>query len=123
MCEWRLAGLKIRVGALTNENCVLGEIISSFLDRGFSLKQSERSAKMWRRFRNAHVLLHVRANGDSPVSLAMTHVRWVHGQGGHESTDCNECVSSVSMGCVLGPSIGARTITWAEVNARRRPLV
>ena len=26
---------------------------------------------MWRRLRNTHVLLHVRANGDSPISLAM----------------------------------------------------
>ena len=42
---------------------------------------------MWRRQRNTHVLLHVRAYGDSPVSLAMTHMRWAHGQGGHESTD------------------------------------
>ena len=42
---------------------------------------------MWRRQRNTHVLLHVRACGDSPVSLAMTRMRWVHGQGGHESTD------------------------------------
>ena len=35
---------------------------------------------MWRRIRNIHVLLHVRANGDSPVSVAMTHMRWLHGQ-------------------------------------------
>ena len=42
---------------------------------------------MWRRLRNAHVLLHVPAKGDSPVSLAMTHMRWAHGQSGHESTD------------------------------------
>ena len=41
---------------------------------------------MWRRLRNTHVLLHVRANGDS-VSLAVTHMRWLHGQSGHESTD------------------------------------
>ena len=41
---------------------------------------------MWWRLRNVHVLLHVRAIGDSPVSLAMTHVRWLHGQGGRAST-------------------------------------
>ena len=35
---------------------------------------------MWRRLRNIHVMLHVRANGDSPVSLAMTRMRWSHGQ-------------------------------------------
>ena len=28
----------------------------------------------------------MRASGDSPVSLAMTHMRWLHGQSGHEST-------------------------------------
>ena len=39
LCEWRLAGLKIRVGALTNENYVPGEITANFLERGFSLKQ------------------------------------------------------------------------------------
>ena len=49
-------------------------------------KQSERSAKMWRRLRNVHVLLHVQAYGDSPLSLATTHVRWLHGRSGHEST-------------------------------------
>ena len=32
-------------------------------------KQSERSAKMWWRHGNIHVLLHVRATGDSPVSF------------------------------------------------------
>ena len=42
---------------------------------------------MWRRLRNTHVLLRVRAFGDSPVSLAMTHMRWSSGQSGHESTD------------------------------------
>ena len=31
---------------------------------------------------NVHVLLHVRSNGDSPVSLAMTHTRWYQGQSG-----------------------------------------
>ena len=50
------------------------------------------SAQMWRRRRNTHVLLHVRAYGDSPVSLAMTHMRWVHGQGGHKSTGYTQSV-------------------------------
>ena len=36
-------------------------------------KQSERSAQMWRRLTIVHILLHMRASGDSPVSLAMTH--------------------------------------------------
>ena len=47
---------------------------------------------MWRRLRNVHVLLHVRACGDCPVSLATTHMRWIHGQGGHESTGYTFCV-------------------------------
>ena len=32
---------------------------------------------MWRRFSNVSVLLYVRAFGASPVSLAMTHMRWL----------------------------------------------
>ena len=47
---------------------------------------------MWRRLRNLHVLLHVQAYGDCPVSLAMTHMRRLHGQSGHESTDCTQSV-------------------------------
>ena len=47
---------------------------------------------MWRRLGNVQVLLHVRAYGDSPVSLAMTHMRWLHGQSGHESTGCTRSV-------------------------------
>ena len=32
-------------------------------------------------------------HGDSPVSLAMTHMRWLRGQRGRESTDyTNMCV-------------------------------
>ena len=48
---------------------------------------------MWRRVRNANVLLHVRAYGDSPVSLAMTHMRWLRGLRGRGSTDYTMCVS------------------------------
>ena len=33
------------------------------------------------------ILQHVRACGDCPVFLAMTHMRWLSGQRGHESTD------------------------------------
>ena len=78
---------------------------------------------MWRRLRSAHVLLHVQASGDSPVSLAMTHMRWAHGQSGHESTDDTLSVSLLSVGGKPGPSTGARTRTWADVNVRPRPLV
>ena len=59
---------------------------SMFLLRAVSAK-GKWCACTWRRLRNDHVLLHVRANEDSPVSLAMTHVRWLHGQSGRESTD------------------------------------
>ena len=54
------------------------------------VKRRERSAQMWRRLRNVHVL--VRAFGDCSVSLAMTHMRWLHGQSGHESTGCTRSV-------------------------------
>ena len=55
-------------------------------------KHRDQSAWMWWRERDTHVLLHVRACGDSPVSLAMTHMRWLHGQRGHESTDNTQSV-------------------------------
>ena len=116
---WRPAGRKTRVETLTNDNCVSREIIANFLNRGFLtrtvFKQRHWSAQMWRRLRNVHVLLHVRAHGDCPVSLAMTHMRWLSGQSGHQSTK--------SLGCEPGPSTGARTRTRAEVNVRPRPLV
>ena len=87
---WRLAGRKSRVGTLIKDNSVSGEIIAIFLGSWFSdwdgVTQRERSAQTWRRLRNVHVLLHVRAYGDCPVSVAMTHVRWLHGESGHEST-------------------------------------
>ena len=56
------------------------------------LKHGDQSAWKWWRERDTHVLLHVRAYGDSPVSLAMTHMRWLHGQRGHESTDNTQSV-------------------------------
>ena len=43
------------------------------------------------RFRNFHVL-HVRAYGHCPVSLAMTHMRLSHSQCGRGSTDHTLCV-------------------------------
>ena len=77
---------------------------------------------MWRRFRNIHVMLHVRANGDSPVSLTMTHMRWLHGQSGHGEPGPHRVWSLVPVGCEPGPSIGDRTRTRAKVNERLRPL-
>ena len=77
---------------------------------------------MWRRFRNIHVLVHVRASGDSPVSLAMTHMRWLHGQSGHGEHGPLRVCSLVPVGCEPGPSIGARARTRAKVNVRLRPL-
>ena len=52
-----------------------------------SFTQRDRSAQMRKRLEHVSVL-HVRAYGDSPVSLAMTHMRWLSSQRGHESTDC-----------------------------------
>ena len=52
-------------------------------------------------------------------------VEWWHGQSGHESAGCTHRVGGplVSVGCESGPSLGARTRTWAEGNVRPRPLV
>ena len=63
-------------------------------------KQSERSAQMWRRLRNIHVLLLVRAYEDSPVSLAMTHTRasWL--------SDTSPSHVSV-FPCLVLPSLGS----------------
>ena len=83
LCKMRPAGRKTRVVTLTNDNHVS---VSWFSDVN-GVSQRKRCAWMWRRLRNAHVLLHVPAKGDSPVSLAMTHMRWAHGQSGRESTD------------------------------------
>ena len=55
---------------------------------------------MWRRLRNTHVLLHLRANGDCPVSLAMTHMRRLRGQRGHEST--GDTQSALQCRCFAG---------------------
>ena len=68
---WRPAGRKTRVDTLRNDNCGSGEAIANFSNEvsdanGF--QQRERPSCMWRRSGNIHVLLHVRANGDSPVS-------------------------------------------------------
>ena len=41
---------------------------------------------------NTHVFLYVRAHGDSPVSLAMTHMRRGSGPCGHERTNCTRSV-------------------------------
>ena len=58
---------------------------------------------MWKCFRNTRVLLHVRANGVSPVS-AMTHMLWLRGQSVHTGTDDTRSVVSplVSVGCKPG---------------------
>ena len=74
---------------------------------------------MWRRLRYVHVLLHVRAYGGCAVSLAITHMRWVHGQGGHESTGYTISV----VPCVGGLQAWLLdTRMWANVNVRPRPL-
>ena len=105
-------GAENTLGTFTRDIHVLEEVIANFLD---PLEQRDRSAQMWRRLRNVHVLLHVRAYGECQVSLAMTHMRWVHGQSGHGEHGPHRVWSLV-------PVIGARTRTRAEVNVRPRPL-
>ena len=58
------------------------------------------------------------AYGDSPVSLATTHMLWLHGKSGQESTEW-----SPMSGCEPGPWTCVQTWTWAKVKARPRPLV
>ena len=80
LCKMRPAGRKTRVATQANDNHVSGGIIAKYFGSWFSdvngiqTKGSER--QMWRRLGNIHVLLHVVANGDCPVPLAMTHMRW-----------------------------------------------
>ena len=79
---------------------------------------------MWKRPRNTHVLLHVRANGDSPVSLAMTHMRWLRGQSGRESTDYTQSVLPLCRWVgKRGAPTSAQTGTRANMNVRPRHLV
>ena len=70
------------------------------------------------------------AKRDSPVSLAMTHIRWLHSQSGRESTDFTVCgplprlVESLARRQEPGPSsTSARTRTWTEVNVRHQSFV
>ena len=67
-------------------------VFGSWVSDANGAKQRDRSAWIWRRLSNVHVLLHVRAYVDCPVSLAMTHMRWKSGQSGHKSTDDTQSV-------------------------------
>ena len=79
---------------------------------------------MWRRLRNTHVLWHVRAYGECRVSLAMAHMRWLHGQCWHLSTEHALAWSSASVGCESGPSIRARNMDAGRSERETpRPLV
>ena len=77
---------------------------------------------MWRRLRNFHVLLHVRAYGDCPVSLAMTHMQWLQGQSGHESTGYTQSGPQCRWVASLAHRLVLETRTRANVNVRPRPL-
>ena len=57
-----------------------------------------------------------------PSRTAITHVRWLHGQSGHESTDYTQSVVHC-VGRWTGSSMCARTRMRREVNVRPRPLV
>ena len=126
-CKWGPAERKTRVATITDDNDVSGrnhgQFFVSLISDVNGIRHRERSAEMWRRLTHVHVLLHVLANGHSPVSLAVALVRWRRGQGGHESTDSYREWSTVSVGGKPGPSTCARTRTRAEVNVRPRPLV
>ena len=62
---------------------------------------------MWRRPRSTHVLLHVRANGDTHA--AVTWPKWAREHGRHTEW------SPMSVGCEPGPLTRAQTRTRAEV--------
>ena len=74
-----------------------------FYSRPLRWAVARRSDLTWRRPFYDRVLLHVRAYGDSPVSSAMTHMRWQQGRRGRESTDFTTVWSSVSVRCEPGP--------------------
>ena len=60
----------------------------------------------------------------SPVSLAMTHMQWLRGQGGHESTDYTQSMVPLCWWVGKpGQSTRARTRTRASMNVRPRHLV
>ena len=117
LCRWCLAERRTRVETLTNDNYVSGEISWSSDLNG--VKPRERSAQMWRRQRNVHVLLHVRSFGDCSVSSCGGHTATV----GTRARDTHEVWSSASVGCEPDSSTCARTRKRAEVKARPRPLV
>ena len=122
-CEWGRRDLKTRVATLSDDNNVLGGTYRQFFESWFSdvnaTRQRKRCASMWRRHRNVHVLLHVLADGESPVSSAMTHMRWAKGKVGTRTRITHRVWSTVSVGGKPGPSICARTTTRAEL----RPFV
>ena len=60
---------------------------------------------MWRRLRNVHVLLHVRAKGDSPVSRRRHACGGNTGEGGMRARTAHSVWSLMSVGCKPGPSI------------------
>ena len=113
-----LAGLKKTLVETRTKNSHLWEEIRAiFLDRGFGdvngLTQIETErldpaacASPWR----------------LPSRTAMTHVWWLHGQSGHESTDYTQSVVHC-VGRWTGSSMCARTRMRREVNVRPRPLL
>ena len=63
------------------------------------VKQRE-SAKMWRRLRNTHVLLHVRANGDCPVSAIVRRVASGEKEKQKDSQSYHFCIGSSHPGWI-----------------------
>ena len=68
---WRPAGRKTRVDTLRNDNCGSGEAIGNFSNEASDVngfQQESGALACGGAQETSHVLLHVRANRDSPVS-------------------------------------------------------
>ena len=82
-----------------------GDIIGSCLKQVFS---GEHAQELTRRLNVDLVVVRVRAYGQSSP-MAMTHMQWLHGQRGHQSTDCtlgSPCIGE-AWPIVLGRAEGA----------------
>ena len=82
------------------------------------VKTRKRCAESWRRPRNEHVQVHVRANGVSTVSWRWPTCCGDKAKRGRESTGCTTCGSFVLVGREPGLSTcaGIRTRAQANVN-------
>ena len=122
-----MAGLKkTRVETRTENSHLREEIVAIFLDRGFGdvngLTQIETERPDVEAPEKYPSLAACASPWRLPSRTAMTHVRWLHGQSGHESTDYTQSVVHC-VGRWTGSSMCARTRMRGEVHVRPRPLV